>query len=331
VPDYEMIRIEGVLPLGQRWVFWGDALGSTVQFKVGYDEGDLTLPDTPSDAPTGGGPMGSLQAPSWLVGTDADWGQVVSMPMRLSLVGALGLRVQLPWHAREQPTGEHLEGLAWHFATELFPWLHRLRAWLSALVSADLTTESPDDLPGGIPEGVRLRAAGSSEWALEPKRNRSWGYSTAQAISLANWRRAVKLASDEVEVPVEHQLLNAARAALERRHMRLGALEAGTAAEIVLRRALEAKIQSEDGDVSEIEDRTLGALRKIAGQRGVACPDWPEFNKLLRPRNEAAHGLRVPLYPEVREAIRVATEIVNMHAPLPTEAAGVAGQAPEAK
>ena len=314
---YKMIPLEGVLPLGQRWVFCSDALGSTVRFRVGDDEGELTLPDTPRDTPAGRGPMGYLDPPSWLAGVEADWGQVVGMPMRLSLIGALGLQFLLPWHAREQPTGEHLEGLGWQFATGLFPWLHRLRGWLSALTGADLTTESRDDLPGGIPDGLRLRSAGSNEWALKHELNRAWNYSTGQAINLANWQRGVRLTSEGEECPVEHALLNAARRALEERNMRLGAIEAGAAAETALSGAIRMKIEAASGDPSELERRTLGQLREIAEERSVTCPAKPEFDKLLRPRNDAVHGNRAVLYPEVQEAIRIATQIVKTHCPLP--------------
>jgi hypothetical protein len=317
MPDYQMIDVEGVLPLGQRWVFWGDALGSTVQFRVGHDEGELTLPDTPPGAPAGRGPLGSLHPPSWLVGAEADWGQVVAMPMRLSLVGALGIRVRLPWYGAVHPTREQIEGNAWHFATGLFPWMHQLRGWLSSIVGADLATEAAESLPGGIPDGVRLRHAGSADWEFEHEGIKSWDYSTAQAVNLAAWRRAVRLTSDQAELPVEHALLNAAYRALEQRDIRLGAIEAGAAAETALSGAIRSKLRAADGDLSELKRKTLGQLREHAEKHSVTCPDKLEFDKLLRPRNDAVHGNRPVSYPEVREAIRIASQIVHMHSPLP--------------
>jgi hypothetical protein len=44
---------------------------------------------------------------------------------------------------------------------------------------------------------------------------------------------------------------------------------------------------------------------------------FPLAQKLLDPRNDAVHGNRQLAYPEVREAIRVATQIVKTHTPLP--------------
>jgi hypothetical protein len=307
---------EGVLPLGQRWVFWSDALGSTVQFRIGDDEGELTLPDTRSEAPSGRGPMGYLDPPPWLSTGDADWGQVVSTPTRLSLVGALGLRVQLTWYSVEQPTREQLEGNASHLATGLFPWMRQLRAWLSAIVGADLTTESPEDLPGGIPDGVSLRPVGSNEWTLKQERNTSLGYSTARAISLANWRRGVRLVSEGAELPVEHALLNGARHALEQRNMRLCAIEAGAAAETALSGAIRSKIEADCADLSELHRKTLGQLPTLATTYSVTCPERSEFKKLLDPRNDAVHGKRPLSYPEVREAIRVEPAPISWTPPM---------------
>jgi hypothetical protein len=201
------------------------------------------------------------------------------MPTRLSLVGALGLRAQLPWYGTEEPTREQLESEALNFATEMFPWMRQLRGWLSAIVGADLTTEAPEDLPGGIPTGLRLRAVGSADWALEQERDTSWGYSTAQAINLANWRRGVTLASEGAELPVEHALLNAARYALERRNMRLGGIEAGAAAETALSGAIRSKVQAAGADPSELDRRTLGQLPTLATKYAVTCPQQPEFKK----------------------------------------------------
>lgn len=321
-PDPRLVPvIEGIFEWPQKLLFWPDALGAEYRVSFGLTEARLSLPVLSSKNDDF-----QLQAPAVLKReARIDWGTVLVRPSGISIVKAVALIVLgLP---------SDLEDGSVHYAGVEFPhgfgdWLRLVRKWVAAIIGEDLVIES-GDIPGTVPEGLRLYAlserypspmphSAPGLWTIAEPSGQSWNINSGKTISRAAWERAVRLANESAQVPVEHEFLSSARAFLGQRATRMAVIEAGSAVEISLGMAIRNRLlqRNEADAVHELLDRkTLGALPRVARRFGVQCPT--SLEPLLKLRNDAVHSGISPPYPDAKAAIELAARVLEMHSPLP--------------
>jgi hypothetical protein len=137
-----------------------------------------------------------------------------------------------------------------------------------------------------------------------------------RAITIEKWKRALTAAKTDELLPSEHEALNHARRLIRECDGRGAVISAGSAAEIALSRALNARLASanEPSAVAILMDRTtLGRLPGLAKRFGVDCPP---IEKLVKVRNDAVHRAVTPYLSDANELVEIAAAVVWMHSPL---------------
>lgn len=135
------------------------------------------------------------------------------------------------------------------------------------------------------------------------------------AASRADWEKAIKLAAQEVEPPLEHRLLRDAEVQLGRGEQRLALITAGTAVEI----ALTQHLRTHGPDLGT--DPSLGQVLGIARDHRLLDAlhldlDGDIGPGLLAVRNGATHRAYNPTTTETETALDMATTFVRQFAPL---------------
>ncbi len=318
--------IQGTFAWPRKLLFLPDALGSKHRISFDLVQGEISLPSfPPSNAPSDLLPPEAGFSPGKI-----DWGMVLTRPIGLSLVKVVGVSVFVNSEAAEDSNPPSLHMIAIDFAQGLDPWLYRMRAWLAAIMETDLVIEAPSDLPGSIPEGLALYEKMESNpsqlptphrpanWNLIEPSGQAWHLDSTRAVPLSAWSRAIRLANAKQTLPVERELLSSARSALTRGSTRLAVIEAGTAAEVSLGGALRARLRStkEPAAIDRLVRRKgLSQLHQLAKKFAVPCPQ--SIEDLLSTRNAAAHRAETPSAEAASKAMTIASEIVNIHSPLP--------------
>jgi hypothetical protein len=119
--------------------------------------------------------------------------------------------------------------------------------------------------------------------------------------------------------PVEWELINDARAAIEVGHHRRAVIEAGTAAELALTGLIQQVLSEVQppGVPKALLDRykTLGSLAELYGRLGRELPK--DFHRaVVNPRNDATHDGYKPTENQARDAVIASAEIVRRLLPL---------------
>jgi hypothetical protein len=202
-------------------------------------------------------------------------------------------------------------------------WFRILRNWLSAITRQDL---APDGEPFRFfrsdAERADLRgfnADGKSFSVRDPDPTLFIREHNDVRITVEAWRKALDQASADHELPVEHQLLNDARAANARGKWRQAVLDAATAAEVALSRALRAHLaRKNDSAVIDalMAGKTLGALVGLCDKFGVNIPA-DLLEGLVRPRNKVIHEALMPASGVAGRSLSLAAAIVTAHSRLP--------------
>lgn len=131
---------------------------------------------------------------------------------------------------------------------------------------------------------------------------------------------AIRLASEDLEVPLEHRLLAEARSALRLGDHRQAILDASTATELALNNSVDRELATSGltANAQTLLDsayRMLGNRVKLAGALGIALP--PRLReRLVEPRNRVMHrGLEVDQSGAV-DAVAASAEVIRALSPL---------------
>lgn len=135
------------------------------------------------------------------------------------------------------------------------------------------------------------------------------------AASRADWEKAIKLAAQEVEPPLEHRLLRDAQVQLGRGEQRLAVITAGTAVEVAVGTHLLSL------GVNLGPDPGLGHVLGVARDQRRLVPLGLDYYRdvdptLVSPRNGATHRAYDPTTAETEAALDLATTLVRHFAPL---------------
>jgi hypothetical protein len=245
----------------------------------------------------------------------ARWGQPFQHATGHSVVEAAVLRFEIDEALAQTKGGAVLRALR--------PWFRVVRNWISAMTGQDLDANGkPFHYIRSGTEYVQLWGFGSdgkSFTVRDPDPTLLITQPIDVIVTRKVWQKAVELASAEQDVPIEHLLLNEARAAGARGKWRQLVLEAATAAEVALSAALRARLApANEAPVIDamMARKTLGALVQLCDRLGVLLPPDTQL-ALVKPRNDAIHAAVTPTPEVASKAFTIATSIICSHRPLP--------------
>jgi hypothetical protein len=211
----------------------------------------------------------------------------VRTPVGHSVVEAIVFRFQIETEGGQESGGRVIRALR--------SWFRIVRNWLSALTQQDL---SPDGEPFRFfrsdAERVDLRGFGADDKSFsvrDPDPILLIREHNDVRVTVEAWGKALDEASAERDIPIEHQLLNDARAAAFRGKWRQAVLDAATATEVAVSGALRLHLANTNDQavIDALMDRkTLGALVGLCTKFGVNIP--PDLQGgLVAPRNKVVH------------------------------------------
>lgn len=195
-------------------------------------------------------------------------------------------------------------------------WAGRMLLWLEVWTRQNLSRPSTEG--GLIPamgvvhlqgDGVLRPKATLAQTFIEPLHHLDL------AANRADWERAIKLAAQEVEPPLEHRLLRDAEVQLGRGEQRLAVITVGTAVEIAVTQYLQTHGPN-PGNASY-----LGQVLRLASDHRLLNVlnldlDQDIDPTLLSVRNDATHRAYDPTTAETEAALDLATTLVRHFAPL---------------
>ncbi|OXM19373.1 hypothetical protein CBI33_22755 [Rhodococcus erythropolis] len=306
-----------------------DCLGRTFNARV---DGRLVRIDLPKLLPKDYDGKPSLVEPDWrypLRQAEGQmtylgaWGSVLTaFSTNESDLGDLNSTVWIPRvriSTASPDTREDAERIAAHLVTELAPWWDLTQSWVEIFTGQDLTPmadpyernrlRGPELWTGGFNEH-EVRQSLAADRPIEPPDPRQ-----IQILTASKLEYCLKLASTNVEPPIEWKLARSAQSMLTRRDFRRAILDAGTAAELAIGILLDRRLKDVEVNVGKLllaRHRTLGQhidlLKKLSGPNSL--PD-DIGNKLVNPRNLAAHGGTPPTRQVAVRAVETAVLIVE--------------------
>jgi hypothetical protein len=308
------MTIEGAISLGVGIEFRPSDLASTCPIRIAEQEGKLCLPDRP----TASGDPAKLSPPrmnqeeitqkplrtewGWMFGPDS------------SLVMAALLRFTLSAEASVT-----IKAIGQRIAEEAEPWRDSLLQWIQALTKQNC----------GCARRPSPQQSGSNVylWFVESgvaKPARTKGHSTGIVVGPHPAPReritlALDKASNQIQLPVEYLLLNAAECALSELDTRRAVLDAASGAEIALRRSVDASLaEASPRTIVEYLLKRHDSLRGLVELAKVCGLQLPKdvLGRIASPRNQVAHQGRIPSWKEAIEIIQAASEVVRSLSPL---------------
>jgi HEPN domain-containing protein len=300
-----------------------EVLGRTLPCTIGHLPCELVFPEKRDRGMDGVWP---LHPPSGLEGNGVDrdepWG--LWRALLGAFVGMAGLRID---------AGHDPEKTANQVYNELPFWYERLADWLQIFTGQNLTWEL------GIAQwdmlhGTSLKRIVYASWVyfdeagerrkLRPRPEKGkfaplWRGERqrgADAADVEIWQRSLDLASSGIDAPDEYRLLRDAQNALDQHHFRKVAIDAGTAVELALTRALEVRIN--DPAIAEAlmkKFRMLGGRITLARKYELELPETIQTD-LVQLRNAATHRYAVVSREAAERALELSREVVETHLPL---------------
>lgn len=182
------------------------------------------------------------------------------------------------------------------------------RSWRSSLTSTAMGIVHMRD------DGVALPGAMLAQAFVGPLHH------IELAAYRADWEKAIRLAAQEIDPPLEHRLLRDAGVQLGRGEQRLSLITVATAVEI----AVGAHLRSHGVNVGA--NPTLGQVLGIARDQRRLDRLGLDYNRdvhpaLVSPRNAAVHNAYTPSTAETIAALDLATTLVRHFAPLDSDCA----------
>ena len=132
-------------------------------------------------------------------------------------------------------------------------WIDRVSEWLEIIARIDVQPDRPRaDDRRYVRQAPLLLGLHTRRW-LTNMTLPTIGSHGSCAASHGDWQRAVTLANAGVEPPEEHRFLRDSRAALRRGHLRRAIIDAGTASEIAMARAIREHLQQSSSGADHVD------------------------------------------------------------------------------
>lgn len=312
-------RTGAILTLNPPVATYEDAYGLTGEAMLEGSRMRVMLPDPPlsTDERVPPGSLRNLRPPS-----DMDARLFDAMPPKLRVISPF---VEWGYIAR-QDTGAgcvhkvvvELDG---HVppvsaSTALKSWVTRMLRWLEVWTRQNL---SRPDSPGGLMPAMGV-AHLRDDGVVRPSATlMQANVGAVHHLDLAangdDWEKAIKLAAQELDPPLEHRLLRDAEVQLGRGEQRLAVITAGTAVEIAMSKHLRSV------GVNLGSEPTLGHVLGIAHSQQRLTSLRIDYNRdihpvLVTPRNDATHLAYDPTTAQTEAALDLATKLVRHFAPM---------------
>jgi hypothetical protein len=166
------------------------------------------------------------------------------------------------------------DALSQAIRADFWAWVTRLLEWLRALSQNPMDPRVAYRQPATelIVDGGQCQPWWPGDF--RPTRLGELAYA-ARCVSRSQWERALRETSAGVPVPPEHEIANSAREALEVGDGSRAVVEAGSACEIALAKAIRQNMSARGCDATVIdltlERKTLGAKATLARQLDIPC------------------------------------------------------------
>lgn len=314
---HRRIRVDGIAHFPESLPVSADALGVTVDTRIGKNRVKLTLPIEDSGgigmplAPPRNALGVEIPAPLAIFGDE--WGMKVGADVYMIGAARASFLVTLPSENNKLP--EDLRDLGDQF----FLWFDTVYNWASTwsnLQTRKTGAVRPDAFHFVGPKSGRL--TGSATHISVVMSNELRPLSRAQVES------ACSKASKGIRLPAEHRLLMQAGTSLNDRDYRQAVIDAGTAAEVALATTISESLRSKKLNADYIENSIVHA-DGLAGL--ISTYVWLGYSlpvsknrasaQLASVRNKAAHAAYIPSPQEAVGAIGIARALVNHARPLP--------------
>ena len=206
--------------------------------------------------------------------------------------------------------------LAERLGSKLRPWQSRVLEWLRTLARHPLL---PRSFGARFVRETALIAGGSCQPWEPPTKFKPIHFGAplfwSRVAPVGAWRRAIREATRGADPPLEHALMNRARAALDEFDDRIAAIEAGSACEVAITASIERRLARGDQKVARAllgRTRMLGSLIQLSRELGIALPSDID-EKLVKLRNDAVHRGGAPARGAASKAVEIAEAVIAAH------------------
>lgn len=206
---------------------------------------------------------------------------------------------------------------------ELRTWLTILMAWLRVLTGQDLRHDAPLfwDRPDMTPGWFYVRQDGQVLGEYFSASGHQQPYPGSTATETEDWQRSLEFASQGTPPDEARTFLQDASGSLGRKQARRCVLDASTASELVLTKALRARIldKNEEATADILLDRaSLGRKVELCKKFGVWCPR--QFtDRVTSVRNDVVHRAINPTWKQARLTLVETSKLLDHHFPLEWE------------
>lgn len=211
-----------------------------------------------------------------------------------------------------------LKQVAHEAATVAESWWSVASDWIEVLTAQTLRTRGGVRLMHEPAMWVSADDADEAVQIVESRNHIFLPGTPGSPLSQDQVQAVLTLAGRGEPPPLEWRLLRDARASLEGQEWRRAVLDAATAAELALIRLNEAALATVPKNVNEAlvaRYQMLGLRSQLFTKLGGALPDAFQ-QKLIEPRNDAAHFGAHLSEAKARDAVTAATEITRRALPL---------------
>lgn len=252
---------------------------------------------------------------------DINWGRPYSYPDKKCFVETFLLELELNNEASRDVRKSISEA-----GLEIEAWFLNLRDWAEVITHQDLYESDPYTFAKFSDNRFGLWAClENKEW-----RNKSPAEQLItitmiddnESLSMGQWKYMISMANQSVPVSTEYLLLRDARAQLYRDQFRRSVLDSGIVGELILRNKVSEVLKNLGGNkenIKNVTESTFGSLINLALTMPdlITLPD--DIKKLNTIRNSAVHYKEKIDATKASMAIKIASELVEIHLPLPIE------------
>lgn len=306
-----------------------DAIGISRPVEVGGVAGTLHLPAAPTTTYSPKAPWPHLTPPAALKTALFDelssvrWGAPTSIPPPPAAIAYYHVSAGL--FSFEIALSDDPNTIGHKVREDLDAWWQRLCTWLQAYSGQRLdATRPPVDARERISRTKfyrvdvdgRVRSARKTEAHIE-----LYIDPNPSTVSVDQWSSAVRRTSNKEELPLEHRFLNDAVSALHAFDGRRAVLDAATAVELCVGKALEAELSKATAHAAlrtlvRKEFDSLDKMVKALLALGAPIRQDSIQQSIAKPRNRTIHAGAEQSPEEVRRSVEVATQVVRQLSPL---------------
>ncbi|MCP4601598.1 MAG: hypothetical protein GY847_13985 [Proteobacteria bacterium] len=243
------------------------------------------------------------------------WGSIWGQPENLWCLGA----VYLAFPVEDGLDYAALNTKAKQITEDLNEWVGILFQWISALSGQDVCATDPLE-PRNASDGLQLMGCDrTGDWKfLEGLPLTLYAGSRDNVCTAEIWEAAFAQASSKNSLPTEWSLFVEAQQAMRRGRSREAVIEASSAVEYTLHRALRDRLSGVEPAVMNLlyeKPITLWPLADRCITMGIFVPERLK-PQLIRIRNRVIHKAVVPTHEEVQNLIAIARDVLEHHCPI---------------